>query len=291
MNIKELFNDIKEPFNDIKEPFNDIKEPYNDIEEPFNDIEELFNNIEDSFNNYKQLESNYLHQLDNGSTYTVYELKNYYNQQEKTNFRVKKYERTIIKNLFIIARETNDIELLENISNYYCDNRKYIRMKKCCMSILEKDVHNITANICLTKYFKYINNYEKMMYHYNMIIDKSTYILNEIAFYYEDIKNCYEVIKYYLINIDKKDTTAMFLLGYYYEEIQNYDSAKKYYEMALNNNISNIYHDIINKSLYKINSMKECLICYNINIHTSFTCGHEICINCFTRVDNCYYRC
>ena len=48
---------------------------------------------------------------------------------------------------------------------------------------------------------------------------------------------------------------------------------KKYYEMILTNNISTIYYNIINKSLYKINSIKECIIC----------------IDCFSKVDNCYY--
>ena len=57
-------------------------------------------------------------------------------------------------------------------------------------------------------------------------------------------------------------------------QLNNYDEIISYLE-KINNNLSNI---------------KECIICYEHDIHIDMYCGHEICINCYCNITKCYYR-
>ena len=58
-------------------------------------------------------------------------------------------------------------------------------------------------------------------------------------------------------------------------QLNNYDEIISYLE-KINNNLSNI---------------KECIICYDTKININMYCGHEICINCYCKIDLCYYKC
>lgn len=60
------------------------------------------------------------------------------------------------------------------------------------------------------------------------------------------------------------------------------------------NNIDYLHSSFNNKiRLFEsLNNYKECVVCHEENVlHINFNCGHEICKNCYLKMDKCYYNC
>ena len=137
--------------------------------------------------------------------------------------------------------------------------------------------------------------------------------------------------KYYLQSINKNDTKSIYDLGIYFHEIQDYNTMLRYFILSFqhndirphkllikyfNNNL--IYYNWLNsinnrnETIYKIimemneitevkiylekinnnlSNIKECIICYDTKININMYCGHEICVNCYCKIDCCYYKC
>ena len=47
----------------------------------------------------------------------------------------------------------------------------------------------------------------------------------------------------------------------------------------------------LQKITQNLSNIKECIICYDTNISIDMYCGHEICIHCYCKINNCYYKC
>lgn len=252
-------------------------------------IEDEPNKIE--FDDWKQIENHNLQQIDKGDIYAFYQLLEYYYDIEDDNIKGDAFEKNALDKLFNIATETQNMKLLSMIAEYYCDTKKYLKMKECCTILLTTDINHKSANISLAEYYRHYDNYEQMIYHYNMINDKTPYLLNKMAIYYKIKKDYDNMIRCYLLSIDKSDTEAMMYLGDYYVKIKDFHKAKLYYEMSLNSTSYNTHSDLIKENLCKLYSVKECFICCIENIHTKFKCGHELCVDCKSQLDWCYYRC
>lgn len=247
------------------------------------------------FDDYKKMVNYNLQQLDNGDIYAFYQLIEYYYEIENDKIKGKNFETIAIDKLYNIAIEKQDMKLLSKVSEYYCSEETYSKMMKCCAILLKNDINNNSANIQLAGYYKHYNDYKNMIYHYNMLNNPTPYLLNEMALYYRKIQDYDNMIKCCLLSINKNDIDAMMYLGDYYVKIKEFTKARLYYEMIVTDTSSSRHSNLIKKKtekkLNEFNSIKECFICCIENIHTKFKCGHEICIDCVSQLDRCYYRC
>jgi tetratricopeptide (TPR) repeat protein len=148
--------------------------------------------------------------------------------------------------------------------------------------------------------------------------------MNNLAFYYEIIKDYDNMKKYYLMATELNNFKAINNLANYYEKIKDYDNMiiyiKKAYDLNFYEIISTIYNNYnkikVYYILYKCNisyNMKvdkdivhlqeqlklnnitndECIVCYTPNtLKIQFkNCIHTTCINCYINMNKCYYKC
>ena len=189
--------------------------------------------------------------------------------------------------------------------NYYKNIKKdYDGMKKYYLMAI--DLNNIDAMIVLGFYYQYVEkNYDEMKKYYLMAIDlNNTKAMNDLGFHYQNIENNYdEMKKYYLMAIELNNDTSMHNLEFHYK-----DNLISFY--CLLSKIEN-KNDLINEKIdellqskqiqaYKnkiklfksLNNYKNCIVCLEENVlHINFECGHDVCIECYTKMNKCYYNC
>jgi tetratricopeptide (TPR) repeat protein len=252
----------------------------------YNNLGEYYSSIED----YKKMEEFYLDELNKGNIDGFTALREYYEETDRT--KLEYLENTALDKIFLIAVENKNTELIKILGFYYEDYKKYEQMKKCALLLLENNKDDLAGNLYLAKYYKEEKDYDNMLlyYHNSILIKENPYIYCEIAFHYCSIENYNEMLKYYQLAIDKNYTDAMYFVGlhYHYFEV-DYDKAILYYKMALENNIC--HRSYKNNIINFLNKIKECIICYEHNIHIKLTCGHDVCVKCVNQLDRCYYRC
>jgi hypothetical protein len=168
--------------------------------------------------------------------------------------------------------------------------------------------YNITdAMINLGNYYYYykdINNFIK----YNLLANTKNSIYS-IAQYYMNLDKNKENINNVLIYLSKS-------IELYHE--QAYYDLKYYYNYEFNNDVHlyNVLSEIKNPPKYlkrkinilendvqinsfknkkrlfgELNNYKDCIICYENKLNIILDCGHEICVDCYYKVNNCYYKC
>jgi len=118
--------------------------------------------------------------------------------------------------------------------------------------------------------------------------------------YYENEEEDYDLmLKYYGLCLENNDLKPDNSLSEYFS------NDLKYYNWlnSLNNKndtISNIItrlsesdkvKEYLNKIENNLSNIKKCIVCYDTDIHIGLYCGHEICSNCYCKVNMCYYRC
>jgi TPR repeat protein len=200
-------------------------------------------------------------------------------------------------------------------------------MKKYYLMAIEKGYAKAMNNLgCYYKNVE--KDYEQMKIYYLMAIEKGyVKSMNHLGYYYQDIEEDYDKMKeYYLRAINKGDSNAMNNLGVYYQDIEkDYNKMTEYYLMAIekghinaiinlgyyyqNNKIgfytllvnienkNNLIHDKINELASDLliinykknkNNIHECDVCLESKINIQLSCNHEICIDCFPKLDNCH---
>jgi TPR repeat protein len=134
-----------------------------------------------------------------------------------------------------------------------------------------------------------------------MAIEKGhSYSMINLGNYYKKIGNCRDMEKYLLLAIEKGNDYGVIKLEIYYKnnKLKLFNllfNLKKKSKIVVNmiNELTN--NSIISNYIEKINlnkkNIKDCIVCYELTQHINFECGHEICINCYCSMDNCYYRC
>ena len=222
-----------------------------------------------------------------------------------------------------------DSNVLFIIGLYYECHKKITLSIKYYMKAIELNNSNAMVKLGLLYLSHRFNNYkesiELLLKAVSLNDDDAMF---NIALYYRMLNiNDENIIKYYKMAIELHNNEAMIGLGNYYENIGNNEEAIKYYLKAseykdenglkylrrlVQNNIDyyNLINTIKNKNYlvsyeikkfenqkiiakYKenINNIKNCLVCYEENIHIPFDCGHEICYRCYQQMNKCYYNC
>ena len=171
---------------------------------------------------------------------------------------------------------------------------------------------NLFAIYNLGHYYHFIEkDYDLMKKYYLMAIEGGDFdAMNNLGNYYQIVERNYDLMKkYYLMAIEREYSTSMNNLGHYYQNVeQNYDLAKKYYLMAIKNgNLNEIYHftklelyvnDVEVEEDEKIIKYKnklrdsykaECQICLKEYEIFKLDCNHEICKNCYIKIQSCPY--
>ena len=200
---------------------------------------------------------------------------------------------------FLMAIEKDNSNAMYSLGSHYEDIQNYEEMKKYYLMAIEKD--NLDAMTNYACYYEDIEDYEEMKKYYLMAIEKgNSNAMFKLGYYYENIKDYQEMTKYYLMAIEKENSNAMFKLGYYYR-----NNILKFFNLLFNlekksdiviNKINYLSKNIdvdnyIKKLNTNINNIKDCIVCYEKIQHIQFDCGHEICINCYCSMNNCYYKC
>jgi len=203
----------------------------------------------------------------------------------------KDYDR-MMKYLLMAIKKDNSYAMI-NLGYYYKVMKDYDQMLKYYLMAIEKC--NSRAMIHLGYYYREIKDYELMIKYYLLAIEKGdAHAMERLGTYYKKMKDYEQMMKYYLMAIEKNNSYAMYFLSkYYWYYEKNYKSAKEYYIMAIEkNNINAKMDNILYDFIYKyFNNIKECIVCYDTKINIKYNCGHDICFECYTKHNICYYRC
>ena len=146
------------------------------------------------------------------------------------------------------------------------------------------DIFNFDKNKNIIKSIENISA-EKNLFEYIEIIKKN--ILRKIA------NNYYPIL---IVSILFKINGFVKLLDLLKELSDTYsETGKKNFLLAM---IKILEKKVNRKSIKnkiklakKKKIIKNCVVCYENKIHTKFSCGHEICIDCYKKVHRCYYKC
>jgi hypothetical protein len=173
--------------------------------------------------------------------------------------------------------------------------------------------------IAVDKY-KHINSMLNLANYYNHFKDNKNFI--KYSLMANTSESIYSVAKYYMDlekNKENLTNTLIYLakaneLGH----LQAYYDLKYYYIYEFNNDVHlyNVLIDIKDPPTYlkikinkleknvdicsfknkkrlfsELNNHKDCIICYENKLNIILNCGHEICVDCYYKVDTCYYKC
>ena len=241
--------------------------------------------------NYEKMKKYYLIAIEKENSDAMTNLGIYYYFIEKNHKEAIKY--------YSMAIEKGNSNAMLRLGCYCELIEDYEEMTKYFLMAIEKD--NSNAMYSLGSHYEDIEDYEEMKKYYLMAIEKgNSNAMFKLGYYYENIKDYQEMTKYYLMAIEKENSNAMFKLGYYYR-----NNILKFFNLLFNlekksdiviNKINYLSKNIdvdnyIKKLNTNINNIKDCIVCYEKIQHIQFDCGHEICINCYCSMNNCYYKC
>lgn len=100
--------------------------------------------------------------------------------------------------------------------------------------LLASDHKNSTAMNNLAYYYGEIRKYDDSVRYYLMAIENGNVLaMGNLAKYYNEISELDNAVKYYLMAIENGHANSMNNLAFYYEKISKYDHAVKYYLMAI----------------------------------------------------------
>lgn len=104
-----------------------------------------------------------------------------------------------------------------------------------------------------------------------MAIDKG-YFQAMIKYFIMYMNSLDQSISYNMIDFFKNDSNSIYSVAIYYHFIlDNYDQANELnLALSINNNVL---------------TTKECIICYDTNIHIKLKCNHDGYFHCYTHID------
>lgn len=163
--------------------------------------------------------------------------------------------------------KNNDLDRLDKLLNDFDTEHNYVSWFK-----IIKDV---------TDYFKSESFNEENMIKY---IVRGLNINNFNSSHNKDCETLY-------LKLKTATTKNLNKIYYILSNIQNPNSfIKKKINELLGEQKVCFYSNKI--SLFKkLNNIKECLVCYETKVHVNFECGHEICLECYTNMSGCQFRC
>lgn len=248
-----------------------------------------YDNIE---KNYDEAIKYYLMAIKKGNSDAMSNLGLHYENVEKNYNKAIKY--------YLMAIEKDDVDAMYNLASYYQNHEKnYMLMEKYYLMAIEKG--DVISMYNLAVYYEDVKkNYNKSIKYYLMAIEKGDdNSMNNLASYYHTYEKNYMLMeKYYLMAIELNNEDA-------FDNLKNfYDNDWLFYKLLLSlEHKSQIVLDEIKRLQRKIyyinlqvntdaNNVKECIICNENHMHLQFMCGHEVCVNCFKKMNNkCYARC
>ena len=241
---------------------------------------------------YDLMKKYYLMAIDKGNAVALYFLASYYLITEKDYDLMKKY--------FLMAIDKDNIDAMYYLGLYYRNTEKdYDLMKRYFLMAIDKGNDNAMYDLgCY--YLITENDYELMNKYYLMAVDKGNVnAMYDLGCYYKEIKDYKLMLKYFVLCFQNNDSKPNnILLNYFKNKLVYYNWLK-----ALNNKNETIYKIImemnnitevkiyLQKIYNNLSNIKECIICYDTNINIDMYCGHQICINCYCKIDCCYYKC
>ena len=271
----------------------------------FNSFEEIcdkFNYNKDKNERYDYLSEYilnlYNHKIiENDSADKLFWNGNYYRNIKRNYDEMKKY--------YLMAIDLNNSDAMNKLGIYYqIIEKNYDETKKYYLMAIE--LNNDTSMYNLAIYYQKIEkNYEKMKKYLLMAIElNNSDAMNNLGYYYQEIKRNYDEMKrYYLMAIELNNNTAMINLEFHYKD----DLLSFYCLLSKIENKNDLINEKINELLqnkqiraYKnkiklfksLNNYKNCIVCLEENVlHINFECGHDVCTECYHKMNKCYYNC
>jgi TPR repeat protein len=232
----------------------------------------------------------YLRAIELGDVESMKNLGDYY------NFIDFDYEKMII--YYNMAIKLNYTKAMINLSNYYMKMRRFDKMKK--YSLMATKLNDTEAiNNLGYYYFRFEVNYSLAKYYfelsaklnnasgnhnlgaYYLLIEND--LLNGITFLLKALKLEYKESYSILLTVSNKLLLYNFLKN---EKDKNYLIEKMLLELENSESVINFKNKLENSKI-----VKECCICFENRKILNLSCGHELCEDCFCKVNKCYLRC
>uniref|UniRef100_A0A6C0H5C3 RING-type domain-containing protein n=1 Tax=viral metagenome TaxID=1070528 RepID=A0A6C0H5C3_9ZZZZ len=247
---------------------------------------------------YENAKKYYLMAVEKGNANGMNDLGYLYHIVEKDYENAKKY--------YLMAVEKGNDSAMNNLGNLYHNVEKdYENAKKYYLMAIENGC-NMAMNNLGYLYYNVEKDYENAKKYYLMAIEKgNANAMNNLGYLYHFVEKDNEnAKKYYLMAIEKGNELAInnlgLLCGKNYLKMYVCLKEIKNRNELIENEITNIRKkrriiEYENKLMYfrKLNNIKYCEICFeNDKLHLLMECGHDICKDCFVKVEKCpYCRC
>jgi len=172
-----------------------------------------------------EAEKYFLSEIEKGKVTAMYNLGNYFANQEKFA-EAEKY--------YLLAIEKGHISAMYNLGVLYADQDKFAEAEKYFLSAVDKGDANAMYNLGVL----YINhrNYENAEKYY-LSATKSGHVsaMYNLGNLYANKEKFAEAEKYYLLAIEKEHIDAMYNLGNLYANQNKFAETEKYFLLAVNN--------------------------------------------------------
>lgn len=240
---------------------------------------------------------------------SMYELGLYYCMEFNDRELMDKYYQ------MALAIEPDNQDILHGYANYYYFNNEYLKSIEFIDKLNEdKCYENIIWIIeCLLK----INDLKSIDDLLNGLDLNSNYekwfpiIKTIIEHFKTNLSSNENILKYIVrgLNISNfsliynKDCETLYLKlkiaakrnsNKIYYVLSNIINPNSFIEKKINELLKEqkVYHYSNKISLFKrLNNINECQVCYETKVHINFECGHEICLECYTDMNGCQFRC
>lgn len=217
---------------------------------------------------------------------------------------------------YLLAISHGNSSAMNNLGMYYYELHDYDLALKYYTLAIEKGSPCGANNLAI--YYQEHKDYDAMLKYYLLAIenDDSNAMFN-LGLYYQTIKDYDAMFKYYLLAIEHDNMDAAKNLGNYYRKMEQYDEAIKYYLLSIDDNTANFNYCLSKiavcepnlllahrKYLNKGNSArlndvmvknirtsasepkKKCHICFEKMLCVKLLCNHELCTECFCKINN-----
>ena len=187
----------------------------------------------------------------------------------------------MIKKYSLEGDEKGNKECLKKFILYLKNSNQYIDLLKYTTIGLEREPDNFSYMECMLKYSIGIRNEDTIIEWFLKLIDHSIYKEKLQS----HLENRYTYLQIHtLFNLAYNKYT-----GKNGEYIKNEIKFNKTRTKHGNKSIE-IYETKV-KYFTTLNNSKNCIVCYKNEIHLPFDCYHDVCKNCYVKMQTCCYRC
>lgn len=228
----------------------------------------------------------YLLAIEKGSVIAMKKLAYHYGQIKDCDNMVKYY---------LLAAENGNSDAMFNLATHYRSSGDTDSMLKYYLLAAERGDPDAMFN--LGHHYQQVHDYDTMLKYYQLAIENNSLsAMFNLGYYYEELAEREQMIKYYLMVTEhKKCTNHVEHLNYCVGRICTIELLEKYREHLDESNVDKLSKLLAGEEVKHImlprKIIKKCHICFEKGSIMALSCKHELCEECFCKINNTNTKC